>query len=243
MITKIDHLVLNIDEKYQTISEYINEIKRSTIPYLPNKGKRNRGFRASNLWIGKEYFEMISILNQDGGGWIEDWVEAYHQNQRGLICLMLSVDDIDKISKNLARFRVSEPARISYTFLKLFTLRSPWQNSYLPFFENEMVQIGFQQVDSQKVQDRMEKRMKPNSNEHGINSIQEIQMHGNWTTNDFEMLSMVFENHNIGEDYFSAILNSNQKIEFIVNKTTRTVVKTSSSKKILTTIENVEIHT
>lgn len=68
-------------------------------------------------------------------------------------------------------------------------------------------------------------------------------MYGDWTTNDFEMFSMVFEIHILGEDNFSAILNSTQKIEFIIDKTSRIVVKTSSSKQILTTIENVEIYT
>ena len=37
---------------------------------------------------------MINILKNNGGGWKSDWVELYNNGHRGLICIMLDVDDI-----------------------------------------------------------------------------------------------------------------------------------------------------
>ncbi|MGE7919060.1 hypothetical protein ACQKM9_08925 [Viridibacillus sp. NPDC093762] len=59
---KIDHLVLNVDSKYHVEGEQVNAIRSIGLPYKPKKGKGTKGFKVSNIWIGKEYFEMVNLL-------------------------------------------------------------------------------------------------------------------------------------------------------------------------------------
>ena len=98
---RIDHLVVNIDKKYQTDEIAIQSIRDTGVPYEPKWGKGTKGFKASNIWIGNEYLEMIYLLKKDGGGWKPEWVEKYNKGHRGLICLMLDVDDLDKIYEEM----------------------------------------------------------------------------------------------------------------------------------------------
>ncbi|WP_406242438.1 hypothetical protein ACF3M2_19685 [Tissierella carlieri] len=93
---RIDHLVINIDEKYQIDNDTINSIRNSGYPYEPKWGKGTKGFKASNIWIGQEYFEMIRLLKKDGGGWRKEWVEKYNKGHRGLICIIFETNDLDK---------------------------------------------------------------------------------------------------------------------------------------------------
>ena len=98
---RIDHLVVNIDKKYQTDELEIQSIRNTGLPYEPKWGKGTKGFKASNIWIGNEYLEMINLLKKDGGGWKPEWVEEYNKGHRGLICLMLDVVDVDKIYEEM----------------------------------------------------------------------------------------------------------------------------------------------
>ncbi len=68
---KIDHLVINIDDKYQKDSESIKDIRDTGMLYEPKFGKGTKGFKATNIWFGTEYFEMINLLRKDGGGWVK----------------------------------------------------------------------------------------------------------------------------------------------------------------------------
>ncbi|MDQ0360341.1 hypothetical protein [Breznakia pachnodae] len=243
MINKIDHLVLNIDRKYQINKNDIENIQESKIPYLPDKGKKTKGFRASNLWIGKEYLEMITILNDDGGGWTKDWVEKYHEGHRGLICVMLSVSDINELYTLFKHLNMSKPERITFSLFKFFKMRSPWKNCYLPFFENEQLQIGFQQIDSDKVQENMQKKMVPNSVENGIHGIEIVELYGKWSDTDFSIMATVFNNCNQTEQSFNVTLPSQQKLIFIKSDENKTIVKTTANNMRQTIIENVQINT
>lgn len=64
---RIDHLVVNIDKKYQTDELEIQSIRNTGLPYEPKWGKGTKGFKASNIWIGNEYLEMINLFKKDGG--------------------------------------------------------------------------------------------------------------------------------------------------------------------------------
>ena len=92
---KIDHLVVNVDEKYHNDNNIIKSIRENNFPHEPKWGKGTKGFKVSNLWIGNEYLEMIRILKENGGGWIQEWITKYNYGHRGMICLMLNVADID----------------------------------------------------------------------------------------------------------------------------------------------------
>lgn len=112
----IDHIVVNVNEKYQKNIQFIEEVNRLGLPYTPSKGKGNKGFKASNLWIGDEYFEFIYIKSKDGGGWIKDWVDKYNSGHRGVIGLFLKTNNIEETSEALKSYGISNPERISFPF-------------------------------------------------------------------------------------------------------------------------------
>ncbi len=161
---KLDHFVVNIDEKYQKDEKNISKISDS-IPYEPKWGKGTKGFKASNLWIGNEYLEMIHILKKNGGGWVPEWTAKFNQGHRGMICLMLDVPDIDFIVQNLKSkgIPVTEPKWLEFKwFFNILTRRMPWRNSYIPFFENVPFQIGFQEMKDDRSRELMNQYMVPN---------------------------------------------------------------------------------
>lgn len=144
---RIDHLVVNIDKKYQTDKTVIQSVRNTGFPYEPKWGKGTKGFKASNIWIGNEYLEMIHLLKNDGGGWKAEWVEKYNKGHRGLICLMLDVDDLDKIYEEMIDTNITKPQYLQFKWgFGLFTKTMPWRNSYFPFFEGVPLQIGLQQM-------------------------------------------------------------------------------------------------
>ncbi|MBK3496429.1 hypothetical protein JFL43_16505 [Viridibacillus sp. YIM B01967] len=214
---KIDHLVINVDRNYQVEGEQVTAIRQLGLPYEPKKGKGTKGFKASNIWIGKEYFEMISILKKDGGGWKSDWVSAFNRGERGLICLMLDVADIDKLSTELQTkgVSISKPESLKIKFLfNLFSKTLPWRNSYLDFFQGVPLQIGFQQMKNQKTRDYMEKYMLPNAAENNIGGIKKITISGKFSNTDFEMLKIVFEDVLVRENRLHIKLQNSQEVIF-----------------------------
>ena len=65
---KVDHLVINVNAHYQQESKEVQNIRKAGLPYNVKKGKGTKGFKATNIWIGQEYFELITIKENDGGG-------------------------------------------------------------------------------------------------------------------------------------------------------------------------------
>ena len=242
---KIDHIVLNINPKYQTDNSIIEEIRKTGLLYKPENGKGTSGFKASNIWIGNEYFEMINILKPDGGGWVHKWTNLYNKGHRGMICLMLDVDNIESLYKNIKGkgIEISEPEWLEIKlFLNLFTKRMPWRNSYLPFFSEVPLQIGFQQLKDEKTRNFMNQRMNPNSIENGIKGIREITIFGKFSDYDFNLLNIVFE-HKAEEEgnRIKVLLNSNQKVIFEKSDNYNVIVKTESNYNKSTVIENIKI--
>ena len=48
----------------------IQSIRNTGVPYEPKWGKGTKGFKASNIWIGNEYLEMIPPIKY-GWWWVE----------------------------------------------------------------------------------------------------------------------------------------------------------------------------
>ncbi|MGN7478271.1 VOC family protein [Solibacillus silvestris] len=218
---KIDHLVLNVGNDYQKEGKYAQNIREAGLLYDPKKGKATRGFKATNIWIGKEYFELISIKKRDGGGWKKEWVEAFNNEERGLICLMLDIDDLDCLSKKLKSkgISISDPECIEFKFFfNLISKTMPWYNSYLDFFQNVPMQIGFQQMKNAKMREKLEKFMVPNSIKNNIVGIKRIRINGPFTTSDFEMLAIVFEGCIVEENQIIIQLENEQFLSFVKEK-------------------------
>lgn len=244
---KIDHLVLNIDEKYQNSNNCIESIRSTGILYEPTWGKKTNGFKVSNIWLGKEYFELTNVIEEDGGGWMPSWTNLYNEGHRGLICLMLDTNNIDDIYETIKSkdINISEPEFLKFKWgFNLFTRTMPWRNSYVPFFEGVPFQIGFQQMKDEKSLDFMQQYMVPNSTDNGILGITKIIIQGNFTTYDFSLINKIFDNTTSNDNNIIVSLDK-QSIVFEKAPSTKVIVYTSCINSEYTnketTIENVTI--
>ena len=244
---RIDHLVVNIDKKYQTEQIEIQSIRNSLLPYEPKWGKGTKGFKASNIWIGNEYLEMIHLLKKDGGGWKSEWVEKYNNGHRGPICLMLDVDNLDQIYEEMINnysINISEPQYLQFKWgFGLFTRTMPWRNSYFPFFEGIPLQIGLQQMKDEKSAKLMQQYMVPNARDNGINGMAEIKIKGPLTESDFELINTIFKTKESIDNGVVIYLNHNQKLFFEYADEYNVEITTSSKnvKPSEVEIENILI--
>lgn len=239
----IDHLVVNVEEKYQNCKETIEDIRAAGFPYEPTWGKGTRGFKASNLWIGDAYFEMIRILKRDGGGWKTDWTNLYQQGHRGLVCLMLDVEDIQQLSHRIngLGYAITSPAWLEFKWcFRLLTRKMPWQNSYLPFFEGAPFQLGFQQMKDQESRAFMSSYMVPNARDNGIQGICSIHINAPFTSNDVNMIKAVFTSHTQINDTIIATLNQ-QRLIFTKAKDFTVEVETKANREINLQIEQIKL--
>lgn len=235
---RIDHLVINVDEKYQTDQNVIKDIINAGFPYKPKWGKGTKGFKATNIWIGEEYFEMIRLLKKDGGGWLKGWVERYNQGHRGLICIILETNDLDKEYRRLKSkgLKITAPEFLKFKwFFNLLTRTMPWRNSYISFFEGIPLQISLQQIKDDKSREFMHQYMVPNSRENQINGIKTIIVNGKFTDNDKRKIKDIFEDYYDNDNEIIVSLTKNQKI----------ILKNDNEYKVevITSCENNELKT
>lgn len=243
---KLDHFVVNIDKKYQKDKEVVECIRNANFPYEPKWGKGTKGFKVSNLWIGNEYLEMVRILKENGGGWVSEWTKRYHQGHRGMICLMLDVEDMDGLCSLLKSrgIPVSKPGWLEFRwFLGLLTRRMPWRNCYVPFFENVPFQIGFQEMKDDKSREFMQGYMVPNARDMGINGIYHAVVKGPYTEKDFEMIKKIFGEKAYQTSFGIQVkLSENQSIDFVKGVSYEVELFTNTDKEKFIEIENIKIH-
>lgn len=242
---KLDHFVVNVDEKYQKDKGVIEGIRNMNFPYEPKWGKGTSGFKVSDLWIGSEYLEMVRILKCNGGGWVPEWIVKYNEGHRGMICLMLDVTDIDAIYQVLSEkgIQITKPEWLEFKwFFNRFTRRMPWRNCYVPFFENVPFQIGFQEMKDDKARNFMNQYMIPNAREKGIDGIYQVVIKGQYTSRDFKTIMMIFgEKAYRDDDKIHVRLSENQSIEFIRDKIYQVELFTNSNTDKSVEIENMKI--
>ncbi|MFJ7735880.1 VOC family protein [Lysinibacillus sp. NPDC097287] len=214
---KIDHLVVNVDNCVQEDHNIIEQIHSAGLPYNPKKGKGTKGFKVSNIWIGNEYFEFVSIKTNDGGGWLKDWTLKYLDGHRGLIGFCLEVDDIEESYQKLLQqnIHVAPPKPLEFRwFFNLLKKKMPWRNLYLPEFQGVPFQFFLQQLDDEKTKKYMKKYMVPNSLDNEISSISEVIIYGELTIEDKKILNALFMNYEEKNDILSIYLEK-QTIRFI----------------------------
>lgn len=242
---KLDHFVINIDEKYQKEGAVIDTIRKMNFPYEPKWGKGTKGFKVSDLWVGSEYLEMVHILKKEGGGWVPEWTTKYNQGHRGLICLMLDVENIDAIYQSLRENKIeaTSPKWLEFRwFFNIFTRRMPWRNCYAPFFENVPFQIGFQEMKDEKSRDFMNQYMVPNSRDFGINGIYQAVIKGQYTDNDFNMIMKIFGQRAYRKlDSICVELSNGQSVQFVKEEAFQVELYTNADTGKFIEIENVKI--
>lgn len=246
---KFDHFVINIDNYYQNNKNTIRKIIDTGFPYEPTWGKRTSGFKASNLWIGNEYFEMINILKPNGGGWKSEWVNLYNKGHRGLVCIMLDVTNIDEVYCTLTQKEVdiTKPEFLKFKwFFNLFTRTMPWQNAYINFLEGIPLQIGFQQMKDEKSRKFMNEYMVPNSKDNDITGISKIVVKGPLTNVDKKLIETIFDKYIIEKEPLTIKLNSEQLMVFQNNEDFNVDIFTICNNENLcdksVSIENITIH-
>ena len=175
----LDHFVVHIDNSPDLLTGLKAELASIDIPFEPDWGKGTKGFKAANIWIGRQYFEIIRILRPDGGGWTPRWVERHRTGQRGLYCLFLATDDLDRTAATLraAGIALEGPERIAYrASFGLWKKSMPWRVLYLPPVPGTGVEIGFIQYDPDP-KDRLKAFMPPNADEKGVTGVTACAIH------------------------------------------------------------------
>lgn len=242
---KIDHFIVNVDEKYQNDDNTIENIRKN-FPYMPKWGKGTKGFKVSNLWIGNEYLEMLRIKNENGGGWVKEWTLMYNQGHRGMICLMIDAEDIDFVHQSLRDkgIHVTSPEWLEFKwFFNILTRRMPWRNCYIPFFENVPFQIGFQEMKDAKSRDFMNQYMVPNSKDNGIDGIYHAIIKGQFSDKDFDIIISVFGEKAYKEkNSIKVELNKSQTIEFTKDTSYQVELFTNINNGNCIKIENMTIN-
>lgn len=201
---KLDHIVVHIDNNEELLTNLKRDIEPLGFPFEPKYGKGTSGFKAANIWIGRQYFEIIRLLNKSGGGWTPKWVKRYNEGLRGIYCIFLVTDSIADVAKQLKAggLPVSEPERI--TFKALFGLLKktlPWQLIYLPVIPGTDLELGFIQYDPDP-NDRIKQYLVPNSDENGISGIETATIHLPLGPENRAFLKKVFPNGvDVGESF------------------------------------------
>ena len=214
---KIDHLVVNVDVEFEKDRSNVIKLGEAGYPYEPKWGKGTRGFKASNIWIGEEYFELVYLKNETGGGWKGEWVDQYNKGYRGLIGLCVDVEDIEDEYRRLSEDKVdvSKPEFLRFKwFFNLLTRTMPWKNSYIQPFKGVPFQIFLQQMKDEKARGFMKQYMVPNSRENKINGIKGLKITGKLTSEDKELIEKVFAKVHVEDKVIKVTLKSGQFILF-----------------------------
>lgn len=169
----LDHFVVHLDNNPSVLNDLKSQIEPLGFPFEPDYGKGTKGFKAANIWIGRQYFEIIRLLSKDGGGWVPHWVTQYNLGKRGLYCIFIKTENLDDVTHGLRErgLDFKGPERISFkAFFGLIKKVLPWRMIYTPPIPGTDLEIGFIQYDPDP-KDRIKQYLVPNSDEKGISGI------------------------------------------------------------------------
>jgi Glyoxalase-like domain len=190
----LDHVVVHIDNNERILSDLKKQAENAGVPFEPSWGKGTKGFKASNIWIGRQYFEIIRLLKPDGGGWEERWVSSYNAGKRGVFCLFLQTNDIRSVANRLRAdgLSIDGPKRQNFKgFFGLFKKTLPWELIYLPPIPGTDLEIGFIQYDPDP-KDRIKQFLVPNAEENGIDGITSAEVVLPLSSEAREFLQQIF---------------------------------------------------
>ena len=190
----LDHFVVHIDDEPSVLPDLKTRLAAVGVPFEPDWGKGTRGFKAGNVWIGRQYVEIIRILRRDGGGWVDRWVERHHRGKRGLYCLFLKTERLDDLLIGLraAGIETSDPERVTYrAFFGLFKKTMPWRTLYLPPIPGTDLELAFIAYDPDP-RDVMKAHMVPNADENGITGVHDARLRLPLTDEARDFLRRVF---------------------------------------------------
>ncbi len=216
-----DHIVVHIDNDKTLLDKLKAEIEPLGFPFEPNKGKGTKGFKASNIWIGKQYFEIVRLLTEDGGGWTPHWVEKYRNSKRGVYCIFFATTEIDNIAAKIQNSGINTygPMRFTYKlFWGLLKFSVPFRLVYLPPIPGTDLELGFIQYDPDQ-KDHAGRRMNPNAKENGIVGVKSLSINAPLNTAAIDFLKKVF-GKSIKENELGFIFDNGGQLSFQDSATT-----------------------
>lgn len=169
---KLDHLVLHVDSNQQ-VQEIKQQMDAAGLPFEPSWGKKAKGFQISNIWIGRQYFEVVDILSRDNQ-WQPQWSKRHEEGERGVYCIFfhspVSLDHLySKVTE--AQIAASKPERTRFKWLfGLLEKRLPWRFTVLPKIPGTDIEIGFIEYDEGAFK-KFSPYMVPNCTDVGITGI------------------------------------------------------------------------
>jgi len=62
---RLDHFVIHIDPDMRALDELKRTLAPMGYPFEPRWGKGTRDFQVANLWVGRQYLEMVWLERPD----------------------------------------------------------------------------------------------------------------------------------------------------------------------------------
>ena len=196
---QLDHFVVHVENNPDKLKQVAIASAKAGIPFDPSKGKGTSGFRAANIWIGNQYFEIPWLKRPDGGGWRKDWVDLYNKGERGTFCIFLGTNDLSGIKKRLQDRGIdANEDKVSFKIFGLFKKTMPWTTLHLPRLPGTNIEISFIQYEDGVVEKWISK-MRPNAKENGFEGVFDCRL----TIPNFdqckEFVRSVFPHADIGD--------------------------------------------
>jgi len=171
MVT-LDHVVVHCSNDTD-LTELREDLAHHGIPFEPRWGKKAKGFRISNIWIGRQYFELVHILGNDNA-WQPQWSARHARGDRGVYCVFVKTGrDLDELTAELvsAGIEVSEPERTRFSwFFGLLEKRMPWRFVLVSGIPGTSIEIGIIRYD-EGAEDRFKPYMVPNAEDSGFEGL------------------------------------------------------------------------
>ncbi len=172
-----DHIVVHMAGA-QDVSALKSKLESADVPFEPDWGKSATGFKVSNVWIGRDYFEIVEITNDDSV-WRHEWVQRHLAGERGAFCVFFRVDqDLETVAQKLSQANIAHGVIEQTRFKWLFGLlekRLPWRYLILPPLPGSRIEIGLIQYDPGAAE-KNKPYMVPNGEDVGLTALNGAQI-------------------------------------------------------------------
>lgn len=169
---EIDHLVVHT-ENINSVEKLKEKLDEVGIPFEPNWGKKAKGFRVSNIWMGKQYFEVVTITDANNL-WQPQWAKRFADGDRGTFCIFFKIDfPISELHAQLKDdgFSVTQPERTEFKwFFGLFKKSLPWRFFLTSRVPGTDIELGFIEYDT-GAERKFAPYMVPNTREVGLKGL------------------------------------------------------------------------
>ncbi|MBD3286796.1 hypothetical protein GF359_09250 [candidate division WOR-3 bacterium] len=197
---RLNHLIVHIDNDEEILTGLKKELYPQGYPFNPESGEKGGGYQASNIWIGKQYIQLVRLTREAGTGWEERWVKAYNEGHRGPVALIIATHRLDELREGFEKqdLDIQIPKKASskdiiglFTDLLGITKQAPWKILYLPSIPGTDMEIGFIEYQG-NAEEELAEIMKPNSANNGITSINRAKIYLPQWEEGMEYLGKIF---------------------------------------------------